>query len=82
MKTVSLEKAVALIPDGASVMIGGFMGVGTPEPLMDELVRQGRRGLTVIGNDTARPGCGIGKLVVPDVVPQMPIDFSTEGAPS
>jgi acetate CoA/acetoacetate CoA-transferase alpha subunit len=44
-------------------MVGGFMGVGTPERLMDELVRQGRRGLTVIANDTARPGRGIGKLV-------------------
>jgi acetate CoA/acetoacetate CoA-transferase alpha subunit len=63
MKTVSVEKAVELIPDGASVMVGGFMGVGTPERVMDELVRQGRRGLTVIGNDTARPGRGIGKLV-------------------
>jgi acetate CoA/acetoacetate CoA-transferase alpha subunit len=63
MKTVSLQQAVELIPDGASVMVGGFMGVGTPEPLMDELVRQGRRGLTVIANDTARPGRGIGKLV-------------------
>jgi acetate CoA/acetoacetate CoA-transferase alpha subunit len=63
MKTLALEKAVELIPDGASVMVGGFMGVGTPERLMDELVRQGRRGLTVIANDTARPGRGIGKLV-------------------
>jgi acetate CoA/acetoacetate CoA-transferase alpha subunit len=63
MKTVSLERAVELIPDGASVMVGGFMGVGTPERVMDELVRQGRRNLTVIGNDTARPGRGIGKLV-------------------
>lgn len=63
MKTMALEQAVELIPDGASVMVGGFMGVGTPERVMDELVRQGRRGLTVIGNDTARPGRGIGKLV-------------------
>jgi acetate CoA/acetoacetate CoA-transferase alpha subunit len=63
MKTLSLERAVELIPDGASVMVGGFMGVGTPERVMDELVRQGRRGLTVIANDTARPGRGIGKLV-------------------
>jgi acetate CoA/acetoacetate CoA-transferase alpha subunit len=39
------------------------MGVGTPERLMDELVRQGKKGLTVIGNDTARPGVGIGKLI-------------------
>lgn len=63
MNTIGLEQAAALIPDGASVMVGGFMGVGTPERLMDELARQGRRGLTVIGNDTAVPGRGIGKLV-------------------
>jgi acetate CoA/acetoacetate CoA-transferase alpha subunit len=63
MKKVSLEEAVALIPDGASLMIGGFMGVGTPERLVEELVRQGKRDLTVIANDTATPGMGIGKLV-------------------
>ena len=39
MKTISLADAVALIPDGASLMVGGFMAVGTPERLMDELVR-------------------------------------------
>src|SRR5204863_9571483 len=63
MKTVSVEDAVTLIPEGASLMIGGFMGVGTPERLIDELVRQGKRNLTVIANDTAVPGRGIGKLV-------------------
>jgi acetate CoA/acetoacetate CoA-transferase alpha subunit len=44
-------------------MIGGFMGVGTPERLVDEIVRQGKRHLTVIANDTAKPAVGIGKLV-------------------
>jgi acetate CoA/acetoacetate CoA-transferase alpha subunit len=68
MKTVSLRDAVAMIPDGASVMIGGFMGVGTPERLVDELVRQGKRNLTVIGNDNALPGVGIGKLVTAGVL--------------
>ena len=63
MKTISAEKAVAMIPDGARLMIGGFMGVGTPERLVDEIVRQGKRNLTVIANDTAKPGTGIGKLV-------------------
>jgi acetate CoA/acetoacetate CoA-transferase alpha subunit len=63
MKVLSLADAVALIPDGASLMIGGFMGVGTPGRVMDELVRQGKRDLTVIANDTAFPGIGIGKLV-------------------
>lgn len=63
MQTISLEKAVAMIPDGASLMVGGFMGVGTPGRLVDELVRQGKRDLTVIANDNAMPGVGIGKLV-------------------
>jgi acetate CoA/acetoacetate CoA-transferase alpha subunit len=63
MKTVSVAEAVSLIPDGATLMIGGFMGVGTPERLIDELVRQAKRNLTVIANDTALPGHGIGKLV-------------------
>jgi len=63
MRTLPLEEAAALVPDGASIMMGGFMGVGTPERLIDELVRQGRRELTVIANDTAMPGVGIGKLV-------------------
>ena len=63
MQTLPIRDAVAKIPDGASLMIGGFMGVGTPVRLVDELVRQGRRGLTVIANDTAAPGVGIGKLV-------------------
>ncbi len=52
-----------MIPDGASVMVGGFMAVGTPERLIDEIVRQGKRELTVIANDTAAPGRGIGKLI-------------------
>jgi acetate CoA/acetoacetate CoA-transferase alpha subunit len=63
MKTISLQDAVTLIPDGASLMIGGFMAVGTPERVIDELVRKGKRNLTVIANDTAMPGRGIGKLV-------------------
>lgn len=63
MKSVSITVAVERIPDGASLMIGGFMGVGTPERLIDELVRQGKRRLTIIANDTAMPGRGIGKLI-------------------
>ncbi len=63
MKPVSVHDAVAMVPDGATLMIGGFMGVGTPERVMDELVRQGKRNLTVIANDTGKPGLGIGKLV-------------------
>jgi len=63
MQTISLEQSVAMIPDGASLMIGGFMAVGTPERVVDEIVRQNKRDLTVIANDTAVPGQGVGKLV-------------------
>jgi acetate CoA/acetoacetate CoA-transferase alpha subunit len=63
METLAVEQAVGLIPDGASLMIGGFMAVGTPERVVDEIVRQSKRDLTVIANDTAMPGKGIGKLV-------------------
>jgi acetate CoA/acetoacetate CoA-transferase alpha subunit len=63
MQRISIEGAAAMIPDGASLMVGGFMGVGTPERVLDELVRQHKKNLAVIANDTAIPGRGIGKLV-------------------
>ena len=63
MQTISVEDAVGMLPDGATLMIGGFMGVGTPERVIDEIVRQRKRHLTVIANDTALPGVGIGKLI-------------------
>ena len=62
-KTCNVSEGVAAIPEGSTLMIGGFMGVGSPRRLIDELVRQGKGGLTVIANDTARPGIGIGKLI-------------------
>jgi acetate CoA/acetoacetate CoA-transferase alpha subunit len=71
MKTIEVADAVAMIPDGASLMIGGFMAVGTPERVIDELVRQGKRNLTVIANDTAMPGKGIGKLVSAGMISRM-----------
>ena len=63
MKTIQPSNAAELIPDGATLLIGGFMGAGTPSRLIDALVKLGRRNLTVIANDTARPGVGVGKLI-------------------
>jgi acetate CoA/acetoacetate CoA-transferase alpha subunit len=68
MRTTTLEESIALVPNGASLMIGGFMAVGTPERLIDELVRQGKRDRTVIANDSAMPGRGIGKLITAKLV--------------
>jgi acetate CoA/acetoacetate CoA-transferase alpha subunit len=60
---IKAADAARLVPDGARLMIGGFLAVGTPERVIDALVERGARGLTVIANDTARPGRGIGKLI-------------------
>jgi acetate CoA/acetoacetate CoA-transferase alpha subunit len=62
-KFASIQSAVEMIPDGAVIMIGGFMGCGSPHNVIDEVVRQGKRDLTIIANDTARPNVGIGKLI-------------------
>jgi acetate CoA/acetoacetate CoA-transferase alpha subunit len=60
---LSPAAAAALVPDGAVVMIGGFMGVGSPHRILAALVARQARNLTIIANDTARPGVGIGKLI-------------------
>jgi acetate CoA/acetoacetate CoA-transferase alpha subunit len=62
-RAITAEQAALLIPDGASFMFGGFMGVGSPERIIDALVARNARDLTIIGNDTARPGVGVGKLI-------------------
>lgn len=64
MKTaIKPAAAAALIPDGARLLVGGFMGVGSPHRLIDAIVARGTRGLTLICNDSALPGVGVGKLI-------------------
>jgi acetate CoA/acetoacetate CoA-transferase alpha subunit len=63
-KVKSLKDALEKVNDGMTVMIGGFLGVGTPEALVDGLVEKGAKDLTVIANDTAFPDKGIGKLII------------------
>jgi len=60
----SADEAVAPIKDGATIMVGGFMACGTPENLIDALVRKGVKNLTLICNDGGWPDRGIGKLIV------------------
>lgn len=62
-KVVTMEEAVSHIKDGMTVFIGGFLGVGTPEKIIDALIEKGVKDLTVIGNDTGFPDRGIGRLV-------------------
>jgi acetate CoA/acetoacetate CoA-transferase alpha subunit len=67
-KAISAASAAEMIPEEAVVMIGGFMGVGSPHRIIAELVRQGRKNLTVIANDSGRPQVGIGLLIVAKLV--------------
>lgn len=63
-KTVGLDEAVKLVKDGDVIMVGGFLGNGTPEPLIDALVESGRKDLTLVCNDTGFVDKGTGKMVV------------------
>lgn len=63
-KVITLNEAMEYIQDGMTIMIGGFMGVGTPENIIDAIVDKGVKNLTIIANDTAFPDKGIGKLII------------------
>ena len=59
----SAAEAVADIPDGATVMLGGFGLVGIPENLIAALVARGTRGLNTISNNMGIDGCGMGLML-------------------
>ena len=60
-KFVSIEVAVKLIPDGATVMFGGFMGCGSAHKFIDALSKSGVKDLTMICNDASMPGGPMGE---------------------
>lgn len=62
-KRRSLEEAIAQIPDGARILISGFGVPGTPFTLIQELLRQGQTGLTLVKNDANETGMGIDHLL-------------------
>ncbi len=63
-KRITIEEAVSKIKDGQTIMVGGFLAVGTPESLIDALVAKGVKDLTLICNDTGFVDRGVGKMVV------------------
>lgn len=62
-KQIKLTEFKNHVFDGMSIMVGGFMVVGTPEFLIDELVATGVKDLTIICNDAGLPGHGVAKLI-------------------
>lgn len=63
-KILTAKEAINLIEDGSSIMIGGFLDCGAPDMLIDELVHQNKKNLTMISNDTTYPHADKGKLIV------------------
>ena len=59
----TLERAVADVHDGATVMIGGFGNAGMPSALIDALIAQGARELTIVNNNAGNGDTGLAALL-------------------
>lgn len=62
-RAIKAEDAAEMIPDGATLLVGGFMGVGSPHRIIAALVALGRRDLTIVNNDAGLPDHGVGRLI-------------------
>ena len=62
-KFISIAEAAALIPDGATIMCGGFLGCGGAHRIIDALAKKGTKGLTIIANDSPPTGYSHAKLI-------------------
>lgn len=71
----SLEEAIAGIPDGATIMIGGFGTAGQPTRLIDALIDQGARDLTIINNNAGNGEVGLAALLKAKRVRKMICSF-------
>ena len=71
----TLEQAVAGIPDGATIMIGGFGPAGQPTYLIDALIAQGARDLTIINNNAGNGEVGLAALLKAGRVRKMICSF-------
>src|ERR1700712_4753841 len=61
--TASAADALADIPDGATIMIGGFGLAGQPIQLIDALLQQGSTDLTVVSNNAGNGDTGLAALI-------------------
>src|SRR5689334_18542718 len=65
------DDAVAVVPDGATIMMGGFGLCGIPENLIAALKRRGSKNLTIISNNAGVDSFGIGPLLLNHQVKKM-----------
>jgi len=72
---LSVAQAVADIPDGATVMVGGFGASGSPIELLHALIDHGATDLTVINNNTGNGEVGLAALIGNGQVSKMICSF-------
>ena len=71
----TLEAAVADIPDGSTILIGGFGGAGMPSALIDALIAQGAKRLTVVNNNAGNGDTGLAALIAAKQVAKIICSF-------
>src|SRR5438105_12005301 len=59
----SVEAALADVSDGSTILVGGFGGAGVPEELIDALIEQGARDLTIVNNNAGNGEVGLAALL-------------------
>lgn len=67
-KRIDISQAASMIKDGMTVMVGGFLGSGSANKIIEEIVKQGTKDLTIICNDTSFVEFGSGYLVANNCV--------------
>jgi len=63
-KVITAKEAAGMIKNGTSLMVGGFLSCGVPDKIIDEIIKQGKKNLTLIANDTSFAHADKGKLIV------------------
>jgi len=63
-KICSINECINYITDGCTLMVGGFMGTGSPHKIIDALVEKGVKDMTLVSSDTSLADYGVGKMIV------------------
>jgi len=63
-KIITFDEAISKVENGMTIMVGGFIGCGAPDQLIEEVCRQETKGLTLIANDTGILGDAMSQLIV------------------
>ncbi len=62
-KVVEIDQIIDLVKDDMTIMVGGFLGAGSPDVLIDAVIKKGVKNITLIANDTGFVDRGVGKWV-------------------